>query len=89
VRARFGYIAPYYSQAKQIAWDYLVEYTKEIATKVSISSLSVDLFNGARITLYGADNPDAFRGLYFDGVVIDEPWLTDVAGLRSSARPMG
>ncbi len=72
VRARFGYIAPYYSQAKQIAWDYLVEYTKEIATKVSISSLSVDLFNGARITLYGADNPDAFRGLYFDGVVIDE-----------------
>ena len=71
-RARYAYIAPFYSQAKQIAWDYLVHYTSSVAVKVSISSLSVDLFNGARITLYGADNPDSFRGLYFDGVVIDE-----------------
>lgn len=71
-RARYAYIAPFYSQAKQIAWDYLVHYTASVAVKVSISSLSIDLFNGARITLYGADNPDALRGVYFDGVVIDE-----------------
>lgn len=24
--------------------------------------------NGARIRIFGADNPDAFRGIYFDGV---------------------
>lgn len=71
-RPRYGYIAPFYSQAKQIAWDYLKFYSKEVAVKVSESALSVDLFNGARITLYGADNPDAFRGLYFDGVAVDE-----------------
>lgn len=71
-RARYGYIAPFYSMAKQIAWDYLVEFTKDVAVKTSVSSLSVDLFNGARITLYGADNPDALRGLYFDGIVLDE-----------------
>jgi len=71
-RARYSYIAPFYSQAKQIAWDYLKHYTKEVATKTSESGLSVDLFNDSRITLYGADNPDSFRGLYFDGTAIDE-----------------
>lgn len=71
-RPRYGYIAPFYSQAKQIAWDYLKFYAKEVAVKTSESALSVELFNGARITLYGADNPDAFRGLYFDGVAVDE-----------------
>ena len=71
-RARYGYIAPFYSQAKQIAWDYLKHYSKEVAVKTSESALSVELFNGARCTLYGADNPDSFRGLYFDGVVVDE-----------------
>ena len=27
---------------------------------------------GRRISLYGADNPDSIRGIYLDGVVIDE-----------------
>ncbi|MGH2162194.1 terminase large subunit domain-containing protein, partial [Enterococcus faecalis] len=31
-----------------------------------------ELINGAIITLFGADNPDSLRGLYHDGVVIDE-----------------
>ena len=69
---RYAYIAPFYSQAKNIAWDYLKEATLETAVKVSESMLSVELFNGARITLYGADNPNTLRGLYFDGVVLDE-----------------
>lgn len=71
-RSRYAYIAPFYSQAKQIAWDYLKYYAKEVAVKVSESALSVELFNGSRISLYGADNPDSFRGLYFDGVAVDE-----------------
>jgi hypothetical protein len=31
-----------------------------------------DLINGSMIRLYGADNPDALRGPYLDGVVLDE-----------------
>lgn len=70
---RYGYIAPLYNQAKQIAWQYLKDYTKPFNPKISESGLFVELpHNGARITLYGADNPDAFRGLYFDGIVLDE-----------------
>ena len=39
---------------------------------VNEGELSVDFPNGARIRLFGADNPDAMRGLYFDGVILDE-----------------
>lgn len=70
---RYGYFAPLYNQAKQIAWQYLKDYAKPFNPKISESALYVELpHNGARITLYGADNPDSFRGLYFDGVVLDE-----------------
>lgn len=70
---RYGYIAPLYNQAKQIAWQYLKDFTAPLNPKVSESGLYVEFSqNGGRITLYGADNPDAFRGLYFDGLVLDE-----------------
>jgi hypothetical protein len=70
--ARYAYIAPLYRQAKDVAWVYLKEAVKEFTSKVRESGLRVELPNGAWITLYGADNPDALRGLYFDGVVLDE-----------------
>ena len=70
--ARYGYIAPFYRQAKEIAWQYLKEYGEQAIVKAKESELSVVLFNGAKITLYGADNPDALRGIYLDGVVLDE-----------------
>lgn len=70
---RFAYIAPFYSQAKRIAWSYLKRYGGQAAKRVSESELSITIrHNGALITLFGADNPDSFRGLYFDGVVLDE-----------------
>jgi len=70
---RYGYIAPYYSQAKQVAWEYLKHYARPVARNISESELSVDLVNGGRIRLFGADNSDALRGIYFDGVILDEP----------------
>jgi phage terminase large subunit len=70
--ARYGYIAPFYSQAKQIAWDYLKRFSAPISTKVYESDLSVEIQGRSRIRLYGADNPDALRGVYFDGVILDE-----------------
>ena len=72
VNGRYAYIAPYYSQAKSIAWDYLLRYTQDVRVNANASELWVELLNGARIRLFGADNPDALRGLYLDGVVLDE-----------------
>ncbi len=70
---RFAYIAPYYGQAKQVAWDYVKHYLHMIpGVKFNESELRADLPNGARIKLYGGDNPDALRGIYLDGVVLDE-----------------
>ena len=68
---QYAYIAPTYSQAKRIAWDYLKEYTRPLGGIPNVSELRVD-FMGRRISLYGADNPDALRGIYLDGCVIDE-----------------
>lgn len=70
---RYAYIAPFRNQAKDLAWTYLRRYTEGITSKVSESELSVTLaHNQARIRIYGADNPESFRGIYLDGVVIDE-----------------
>jgi len=69
---RYGYIAPFYKQAKDVAWNYLKFYAAPVIEKVMESELSVLLVNGALIRLYGADNPDALRGVYFDGVILDE-----------------
>ena len=68
---RFAYIAPTYTQAKRVAWDYLLKYTQPLSATANISELRVD-FYGRRISLYGADNPDSLRGIYLDGVVLDE-----------------
>jgi len=71
--ARFSYIAPYYSQVKAIAWDYLKYYASPASPKVSESELSVRFpHNRSTIRLFGADNADAMRGVYNDGVVMDE-----------------
>lgn len=70
---RFAYIAPFYSQAKSIAWTYLKNFCSQIPqTKINESELAVQLPNSAVIRLFGADRPDALRGMYFDGVVLDE-----------------
>jgi hypothetical protein len=68
---RFAYIAPTYTQAKRVAWDYLLKYTEPLEGKVNIAELRVDFWD-KRISLYGADNPDSLRGIYLDGVVLDE-----------------
>jgi dTDP-4-dehydrorhamnose 3,5-epimerase-like enzyme len=70
---RGAYVAPTFSQAKDIAWTYLKEYTRNIpGMKYYETELRADFPTGARIKLYGAENSDRLRGLYFDIVVIDE-----------------
>jgi len=70
--AQYAYIAPFYSQAKSVAWRYLERFSEPFMTKANQSELWVELVNGARIRLFGADNPDALRGNFLDGVVMDE-----------------
>jgi intein/homing endonuclease len=69
---RYAYVAPFRNQAKLIAWEYIKKYAGKIPTfKANESELWVE-FLGARVYLFGADNPDAMRGMYWDGVVLDE-----------------
>ncbi len=72
-RPQFGYIAPYRDQAKRVAWDYLKFYSRPLWDKgPNESELSVSLLGNRKISLFGADNPDALRGIYLDGALLDE-----------------
>lgn len=86
---RFAYIAPTYTQAKDVAWSYLKEYTQAIpGMEKSESELSVTFpHNGARIRLYGAENYDRIRGLYLDGAIIDETGDIDPRAWPEVIRP--
>jgi hypothetical protein len=70
---RAAYVAPLFKQAKDVAWSYLKEFTRVIpGAEANESELRVDLPNGGRVRLYGADNPDGMRGIYLDDCVLDE-----------------
>jgi hypothetical protein len=74
-RPRFAYLAPFLKQSKTVAWDYLREAMaplRVLGAETNESELRVDYHNGGQVRLYGADNPDALRGIYLDGVVLDE-----------------
>lgn len=76
VQPRLAYVAPFRNQAKSVAWDYLKRYTASLPGRmVNESELSITIRNergNAQLRLFGADNPDALRGLYFDAIVLDE-----------------
>ncbi len=84
-KPQFAYLAPQRDQAKRVAWAYLKDLTKDFWTKQpNESELKITIANGHKgeSTIYvaGADNYDALRGMYFDGVVLDE-----VGQIRPSA----
>ena len=73
LNARYAYVAPLYKQAKDVAWMYVKSLTADIpGMGYNESELRADFPNGARVRLYGADNGDSLRGLYMDGVILDE-----------------
>lgn len=72
-RPRYYYIAPTYSMAKRIAWDYLKYYTSVLPNmEYHETELRADLPNGGRIQLLGCERPNTLKGLYIDGVILDE-----------------
>ena len=73
----FVFVAPFLSQAKNIAWGLVKLRLKELlvlkAIHINEAELTITfLHNGAKLKLYGADNPDAMRGVRLDGCVMDE-----------------
>lgn len=87
-RPRYAYIAPYFRQAKTVAWDYLKDYSRPIpGIAINEAELRVDYPHGGRIQLFGSDNYDAMRGMGFDGVVIDEYGDHDPRAWKQVIRP--
>lgn len=75
--SNFFYVAPFLKQAKLIAWSRLKQRLRPLIAAGVVGLNEVELsvtfqHNGAVLRLYGADNPDAMRGVRLDGVVIDE-----------------
>ena len=69
----YFFVAPTFAQARQILWEILKSKVRDkIATKINESRLEVELINGSRILLKGADRPDTMRGVSLSGVVCDE-----------------
>jgi hypothetical protein len=73
----YVYIAPFLKQAKQIAWEILKEIVEPLIRAGGAEKSEGELFvrflhNGAKISLFGADNPQAIRGMRVDGLVVDE-----------------
>jgi len=71
-RGLFGYVAPYRSQAKAVAWQYFQEFAAPVTESKNEQELTLTLITGSQIRLFGADNADAMRGLGFDGLYLDE-----------------
>ena len=91
-KPQFAYLAPFRDQAKKVAWNYLKDLTKPFWSKPPNESelkLTINNGHGDVSTIYvgGADNPDSYRGLYFDGVVIDETGQVRPSAWYSVLRP--
>jgi phage terminase large subunit len=72
-RPRVAYIGPTYTQAKAIAWDYMMHYARPIpGVGMNQSELRIDYPNEGQARIYGADNPDSLRGIYLDRATLDE-----------------
>lgn len=99
---RYGYAAPTYKMAAEIAWLYLQDYHDRLwrwfgeedgsrhRHKGQLWAEVPDCHGGlARITLYGLDNPkQRMRGLYFDGIVLDEWAQMPPSKFAEEIRPM-
>jgi phage terminase large subunit len=85
---RGAFFSPTRVQSKLVAWDYLKEFSRKIpGTKFNETELRADFVTGGRITLFGAENPDAARGQYFDFVVCDEYAQMDSRMFAEIIRP--
>ncbi len=77
-RSKYVYIAPTQVMAREIVWDDpnmlpdALPDKDEMSWKRNEQKMTITFGNGSIIKLWGADNPDASRGIDADGVVFDE-----------------
>ena len=85
----YGYVGPSFEQAKDLVWGYLKQYTENIpGTRYLEGDLACILPNKARIKLYGgAAAYERMRGMYFDGIVLDEYPLLNPTVFSTVVRP--
>lgn len=88
-RGNYWLVAPFYRQAKEIAWEMINDLLpKEAIESKNETDLSIKLHNGSRIKLKGANNPDSLRGVGLDGVILDEYAKTRPYVWEEIIRPM-
>ena len=74
----YAYVSPSYGMSKRIAWALMKDYLKGIpGMETNEADLRImiprpHLGDQIKIMLLSADNPDSLKGIYLDGVVIDE-----------------
>lgn len=86
---RYAYVGPSFDQTKDLVWSYAKYYAGAIpGTNFSEGDLEVLLPNSATIRLYGgAAAHERMRGMYFDGIVLDEFPLLHPTVFSSVVRP--
>lgn len=83
LRQQFAIMCPFQVQARSVLWQMAKDYTQGFAKcpgyKISEQNLTVTLPDpknlnkpGSTIMLLGAENAEKLRGLFLDGVVLDE-----------------
>ena len=87
---RYHYVTASRVMAKQVAWDYCKMLAEVIpGVKMNETELRIDLPNSARLQLLGADDGgDRLRGIYSDGLVLDEVSLLSETLFTQVIRPM-
>ena len=92
------YIAPTYSQAKNIVWEELCKKMTDLGwvKKINQNELSIKLVNNSKISLKGSDRYDTLRGAGVDFLVMDEyadmkreAWEVTLRPTLSSQTPPG
>ena len=66
------YVAPTQGQARQIAWDAILDQGRDVIKSAHVNSMDITLVTGTKIHLRSAENPDNMRGLKVYFAVIDE-----------------
>ena len=70
---RYFYVCPTLTQAKNVSWSYLTNFTAGIPDIiVNHSELKITFPNKASIQLLSGEGAERARGLYADGICVDE-----------------
>ena len=82
------YVTANYRMAKQIAWRMLKQMIPvALCIKRNESELSIELCNGSRIELKGAENEDSLRGVSLSSLVVDEAAYVKQSAWEMVLRP--